>query len=115
MGDVIIKAPPAAGGAGGPKPDGADAKVAPAAASAQTEASGSGGVLHVLLAAKAAYEKSTLYRKWKRDNPLEYARIESYWERGDVFPMTINAFGLAYALVADSYHEQTAVMPFAPI
>lgn len=68
-----------------------------------------------LLAAKGALGNSTLYAKWKRDNPREYARIELYWERGDVFPTTVTAFGLHYALDASAYHEATALMPFAPI
>lgn len=58
---------------------------------------------------------STLFQKWQRDNPKEYNRIENYWVRGDVFPQTVTAFGLHYALDASAYHEATAIMPYAPI
>lgn len=58
-----------------------------------------------LLAAKDTLEGSTLYAKWKRDNPREFARIESYWTNGGAFPQTINPFGLFYALIAKAYWE----------
>lgn len=58
-----------------------------------------------LLAAKAALESSTLFAKWKRDNPKEFARIEAYWENGGEFPVTINPFGLHYALDAKAYRD----------
>jgi hypothetical protein len=69
----------------------------------------------ILLASKAALINSTLFQKWKRDNPGEYARVEAYWERGDVLPATSTAFGLHYALDAHAYVEATAEMPFGPI
>lgn len=116
MADVTIGAPPAAATGGVPPADGVDARVAPLAAAAEATASGGeGGQIHKLLAAKAAYEKSTLYAKWKRDNPGEYGRIEHYWQVGDRFPQTINAFGLAYALVADAYWDDQPVLPFIPV
>ena len=68
-----------------------------------------------LLASRAALQNSTLYLKWKRDNPGESSRVDLYWERGDIFPNTATAFGLHYALTADAYFDVTATMPFAPI
>lgn len=68
-----------------------------------------------LLAARAALQSSSLYLKWKRDNPRESARVNHYWDEGDIFPATATAFGLSYALNADAYHDATAPMPFAPI
>lgn len=72
-----------------------------------------------LLAAKAALETSTLFAKWKRDNPKESARVEAYWVRWDgadlPLPATATAFGAHYALDAQAYHEETAPLPFLPI
>ena len=72
-----------------------------------------------LLAAKAALENATLFKKWVRDNPKESARVEEYWGRWDGsdldLPATATAFGAHYALDAQAYHEATAPLPFAPI
>lgn len=67
-----------------------------------------------LLAAKAALEDSTLYAKWKRDNPKEFARIEAYWVSGGTFPLTVNPFGLMYALVAKAYWESRPHVLLSP-
>jgi hypothetical protein len=68
-----------------------------------------------LLASKAALQNSTLYQKWVRDNPKESARVERYWQMGDMLPTTATAFGLHYSLDAHAYHQATAPLPFIPI
>ena len=117
MADVTINAPAAAATSTNPLDvPVTDVKIVPLAATATAaDTTAQAGETHKLLAAKAAYEQSSLYLKWKRDNPREYGRIEHYWQVGDRFPVTVNAFGLAYALVADAYWDDQPVLPFIPV
>lgn len=64
----------------------------------------------LLLAHRAAFQHSTLFAKWKRDNPGECRRVEAYWDGGPR-PQPKTAFGAAYALAGEAYVTASQRLP----
>lgn len=66
----------------------------------------------LLLASKAELEASTLYAKWRRDNPGEAALADAYWNLGGTPPTLRTAFGKHLILEARAYHLLASPMPY---
>lgn len=68
-----------------------------------------------LQASRTALKQGVLFQKYAAANPRECARIETYWDNGDVFPSTATPTGLFYSLMAEAYWQEEAPIPFIPV